>query len=170
MVGPVTSAATGSCLLGGCHIRVGIFSQNHSASALVPLSLHAHVASLGLCNSCPDSLYSLSFNLLPDQKELYSSTASTCTSSLSSPFTKGLLCLRFQISCLALNVFSISHLIFTKCLVLKGREFRVISSCNVDLGITKYFLYLSLGCGLLSYGSIVKHFVSSTVSCIGTVT
>ena len=53
MAGPVTSAATGSSLLGGCHVRVGIFPQNHTASALVPLRVHVPVASLVLCDSFP---------------------------------------------------------------------------------------------------------------------
>ena len=118
----------------------------------------------------PNPLCTLSCNLLPDHKELYSSTVSTLTSSLSYSFTKGLLCLRFLISSLALNVFTIAYLISTKCLVLRGTEFRGNSCCHVDLGITKYFLYLSLGWFLLRYGSIVKPFMYSTESLFGTVT
>ena len=118
----------------------------------------------------PNSLCTLSCNLQLDHKELYSYTISTLTSFLSYSFTNGFLCLRFQISPLALNVFTLSHFISDKCFVLKGRGFRVITTCHVDVGITKYFLYFSLYCGLLRYGSIVKPFVSSTESCIGTVT
>ena len=49
---PLTSAATGSCVLSVCHVRLGICPQNLSASARASLRVHAHVASLGLCDSC----------------------------------------------------------------------------------------------------------------------
>ena len=49
---PVTSKPAGSCALSVCHVRLGICPQYNSASAHAPLRVHAHVASLGLCDSC----------------------------------------------------------------------------------------------------------------------
>ena len=49
---PVTSKPAGSCILSVCHVRLGICPQYHSASARASLRVHAHVASLGLCDSC----------------------------------------------------------------------------------------------------------------------
>ena len=138
MVGRVTSAGTDSCLLGRCHVRVGIFP--YIIIVLLPLFLLVYMLkwhSFTFVTVVPNPLCSLSCNLLPDHKELYSSIVSTLTSSLSSSFTIGLLCLRLQISSLALNVFTNSRLISTKSWVLKGRGFRVTSSTHVDWGITK---------------------------------
>ena len=49
---PVTSKPAGSCVFSVCHVRLGICPQYHSASARASLRVHAHVASLGLCDSC----------------------------------------------------------------------------------------------------------------------
>ena len=50
---PLTSAATGSCVLSVCHVRLGICPQNLSASALDPLRMLAYVECLGFCDGCP---------------------------------------------------------------------------------------------------------------------
>ena len=115
MVGRVTSAGTDSCLLGRCHVTVGIFP--YIITVLQPLFLLVYMLkwhSFAFVTVVPNPLCYLSCNLLPDHKELYSFTVSTLTCSMSSSFTKELLCLRFIISSLALNFFTISHLISTK--------------------------------------------------------
>ena len=130
---PLTSAATGSCVLSVCHVRLGICLQIHPASALVIWGYMLMWHPWAFVTVFPNPLCSLSCNVFPDHKELYSSIASTLTSSLSSSFTIGLLCLRLQISSLALNVFTISNLISTKCLVLKARGFSLNSTCSVGM-------------------------------------
>ena len=111
---PVTSEPTGSCVFSVCHVRLGICLQIHPASALVIWGYMLMWHPWAFVTVFPNPLCSLSCNVFPDHKELYSSIVSTLTSSLSSSFTIGLLCLRLQISSLALNFFTISHLISTK--------------------------------------------------------
>ena len=134
MVGRVTSAGTDSCLLGRCHVRVGIFP--YIITVLQPLFLLVYMLkwhSFTFVTVVSNPLCSLSCNVFPDHKELYNSTVSTVTSSLSSYFTKGLLGLRFWIPSLTLNVFTISNLISTKCLVLKARGFSLNITCSVGM-------------------------------------
>ena len=108
---PVTSEPTGSCVFSVCHVRLGICPQYHPVLLWGSMLMwHPWVFVTVVTNP----LCSLSCNLHPDHKELYSFTVSTLTCSMSSSFTKELLCLRFLISSLALNFFTISHLISTK--------------------------------------------------------
>ena len=129
---PVTSEPTGSCVFSVCHVRLGICLQIHPASALVIWGYMLMWHPWAFVTVFPNPLCSLSCNVFPDHKELYSSV-STITSSLSSYFTKGLLGLRFWIPSLTLNVFTISNLISTKCLVLKARGFSLNITCSVGM-------------------------------------
>ena len=97
---PVTFAPTGSCVLSVCHVRLGICPH---ITLLQPLLLWGCMLiwhPWAFLTVFTNPLCSFTCNLLPDHKELYSSIASTLTSSLSSSFTKQFLCLRFWFSSL----------------------------------------------------------------------